>query len=239
MGHFPQVFTDGSTATYTPSGALSVSYPSYPFVSHIADPLPLIDTDKEYFATIVVNGVTYYFGAFDNGNGTDEQKVGDIGRLIYSDGAGGWITDKQWHWSGALTLDMDDPTIVLTATSTPTLTNIIEYETGQDRSIGGITYTFPTDGRQYGYSGTYRPGLTALVTDLHNPLPVSSQAIDELFLGVDMGTFNNGYEGGLVYETEAENDVNNAMCKWTLSFNQTKALLNFNEIGAGEPLLLS
>jgi hypothetical protein len=175
---------------------------------------------------------TYYLGAHNDLQGL-------TGRLIYSDGVGGYVTDKVWHWNGSLGINMDDPTISLIATSTPTLTNIIEYDTGQDKTIGGLPYTFPINGRQYGYSGTYRPGNTELVTDLHIPLPVSSQAIDELFLGVDMGTFNNGYARGFVYETEGENDTNNAICQWILSFNLSKALLNFTELDDDDELLLS
>ena len=200
--------TYGATSyTYEPIGALSVTYPSK----------------------------IYYLGAHDD-------LQGKTGRLIYSDGAGGWVTDKVWHWDGDLGMNLDDPTISLIATSTPTLTNIIAYETGQDRTIGGQPYTFPIDGRQYGYSGAYRPGNTESVTDLHIPLPVSSQAIDELFLGVDMKAFGGaglygGYSQGLVYESEHEALSGNAICKWSLKFLQTLAIMEFNRIDNDELLL--
>ncbi len=246
-GTFTQVFTDGSNATYTPSGALNVSYNPINITSFITDPLPTIvagapiNQTYSYFASFqahVTAGpglITFYLAM--NTAQTDVDKQGKQGTLIWDDG-GVWSAET-WVWDGATTLNLINAYggMVINGSATPTLTNIIQYETKQDVVIGGINYAFPSNGKQYGFSTLTLFGETTLVTDLHNPLPVSSQAINELFLGVDMGTFNTGFSSGLVYETEAENDTNNAICKWTLTFNQTHALLTFNRIDNDEFLL--
>jgi hypothetical protein len=247
-GTFTQVYTNGASATYTPSGALTTTYTPINITSFITDPLPTITAGApinqtySYFASFQAHVsagpglITFYLAM--NTTQTDTDLQGKQGTLIWDDG-GVWSAET-WVWDGATTLNLINAYggMVINASATPTLTNILQYETKQDVVIGGITYAFPSNGKQYGYSTLTLMGETTLVTDLHNPLPVSSQAIDELFLGIDMTAFtHNGFNNGLVYETEGENDTNNAICSWSLTFNQTQAILIFSETITGATLL--
>jgi hypothetical protein len=207
-GTFTQVYTDGSSATYEPSGALSVTYPSITFTSHIADPLPLTDTDKEYFATCIVDGITYHLGANDNGNGDDTDKEGKRGRLIYSIDGGQTFILSTWDWNGTNLLNMNGNgrNIPLTNTNSGliTLSNVFQYDISQ--TIDNVIV--PTDGRGYGnfqeLYGTTATALTGNVTE---------------YLGFNTNTQPNNVEvvmEGYCYDTANASFANNNGKKWEL-----------------------
>ena len=149
---------------------------------------------------------------------TDTELLGRRGTLIWDDG-GVW-TASTWTWNGITTINLDAyGGMVIEATGgTPTQSNIIQYDTAQRINIGVVPYDFPSNGKQY-ISNTFTLlGDGQLTTDPHNPLPVTNNNINEVFLGIeDMSVFDNGYQSGGVYEDI--NDTAGEICKWVITFN--------------------
>ena len=229
------------TAVFVAQATLTLASGAYAFTNHIADPLPVIDTDKEYFQSIVHDGTTYYLGANSNGAGDDTDKEGKRGRLIYSTDGGATYTTATWNWDGAYLIDMNGVggNIALTTTGTIVNTDIITYTTRQDVLVGGTTYAFPVDGKQYGVSN--EAGTTTKTTDLHNPLPVSSTTIDKVYLGLDDPTSyaSHKYYQGSVYESLTETTQSNRICQWYNQVNSDNTVdVVFHETGNTNEILL-
>ena len=220
-GTFTQIYTDGSSATYEPSGALSATYPSVTFTSHVADPLPLIDTDKQYFASVVVDTITYYLGANNNGNGDDTDKEGQRGRLIYStDGGASYLTGT-WDWNGSDHIDLSVGLALYYQGSAPSLTNVFDYAVSQNISDAGSIFSVPTDGKMYG-SGYGAFGSTTF----------SQSVASALYLGA--GLTNTDYRTtlniveGYCYDNQGDDWANNNGLKW--SFDEFSGKLSITRV---------
>ncbi len=220
-GTFTQIFTDGSSATYEPSGALTTTYNPINFTSHITDPLPVIDTDKQYFQSVTINGQLYYLGANNNGNGDDTDKEGLRGRLMYStDGGATFITNRSWNYDGNAVIDLNgvsNLSLRKLGAGSPDETNVISYPTSQTISEGGVSYSVPSDGRMYGNSygafGTTTIAQTTPPTQYLGPGLNSADAT---------GTIN--IKSGKIYDNLNDDWANDNGKTW--SFDDTSGRLS-------------
>jgi hypothetical protein len=180
-GTFTQIYTDGSQATYTPSVALSVSYPNIVFTNNITNPLPNLpaplDTTKTYFSTFDFNGVTYYMSNNDS-NPTDNQLNGFGGKVYYVDGGN---QEEEWTLNNyIITMPTSSFTFSGVGGGSLILSTVVTASTTNTITFGGLSYDVPKDGKGYGYDySTF--GTTAYNLTSH----------DYLYLG-----FNNDVGGG-------------------------------------------
>ncbi len=223
-GTFTQIYPDGSSATYEPASPLSVSYNQIIFTNLVSNPLPLIDTDKQYFSTCVVRGITYYLGANSNGEGDDTDKEGKRGRLIYSTDGGTTFQIASWDWNGSTTIDMngDGGNITLVKTgSTPTLTNVFNYAVSQNISDAGSIFSVPTDGKMYG-SGYGSFGTTTFTQSI-----ASTIYLGQGLTNTDYKTTLDIHEG-YCYDNQNDDWANNNGLKW--SFDEFSAKLSITRV---------
>ncbi len=148
-GTFTQVFTDGSTATYEPSNALSVTYPSVTFTNNITNPLPNLppplDTTKTYFSTFDLNGVTYYMS--NNPTNPTDNELNGFGGIVYY--VNGGNQQETWTLSNNV-INMPTSGFSFSGGSV-TLSTVLTGQTSQTISFGGQNYDIPKDGKGYGY----------------------------------------------------------------------------------------
>ena len=219
-------------ATGTNPGTTTISSTTN-FTNHIADPLPVIDTDKQYFASVIVNGITYYLGANSNGAGNDTDKEGKRGRLIFSTDGNVSFQTATWDWNGSNLIDMDgDGGNIPLTTSTSgliTLSNVFEYPTEQNFVVNANTYAVPIDGRQYG-SGFGDFGTT-------NTSQASSAA---QYLGFNTSSQAQNVEDiteGFVYDTFDADFASNNGKKWKISNFGEKIQLTISDANDGITLI--
>ncbi len=217
----------GSTVINAQS-TLTLASGSHIFNNHITDPLPLVDTDKQYFATVVVSGITYHLGANSNGSGDDTDKEGKRGRLIYSIDGGTTFISSTWNWNGNNLIDLNGNggNIALTATaSTPNLTSVFQYGISQTIS----SYRAPINGRQYGFNtGLYGTTTTSLVSE-----PIQ-------YLGFNNTTGPNNtlsITEGFVYDNISDPFASNNGKKWNIRQESNKYVITITDNTDGVVLL--
>ncbi len=210
-GTFTQTFTDGSTAEYTPSGALTITPQNVnnSMSSFIGQGLSILFAglyEREYAYTLAYNGQTMYFEVGDH-EGTSGNFY--VSPAPFNVNYGTWSLDVS---TGVLTttksVGSDDYTQTFSFSgATPLATTDIVLYPDKQITLGGISYIVPRDGDMFPSASFNDFG------DTQTNLVIS----DEIFFGAD----NLGEQGPNVRNGNWYNSVGSTtiLGQWTFSSN--------------------